>query len=216
MRTLVLSDTHIGDPRYNNQHVISLLKKERYNRLVLAGDVIDLWLGRLKKIKKDPLFKFLKKISKRLPLIWVVGNHDYTAYILKPIKAAVIVESLEINEDGKRIFITHGNEVCFQKNQGRLGRFLTHFNMWGYKHVGWDVQTWFNGTKINEWLAESNRKKVLKKYEFGNDIIIMGHTHRMAHLKQSHVNLFDCGSPFIAKSYVIIQNGRVSLRIYDE
>jgi predicted phosphodiesterase len=56
-RTLVISDTHIGDPRYiDNQKVQNLLLTEDYDRLVLNGDIIDLWLSDINSIIKDPLY----------------------------------------------------------------------------------------------------------------------------------------------------------------
>ena len=44
MKTLVLSDIHIGSKGCNANAVISLLKTETYDRLILVGDIIDGWL----------------------------------------------------------------------------------------------------------------------------------------------------------------------------
>lgn len=111
MKTLVLSDIHIGSKGCNTNAVISLLKTETYDRLILVGDIIDGWLfQRYTKFSEDhnKLIRTLLKVSKDKEIIWISGNHDeflrkYTPFQLGNIK---IVD--EFIEGG--IWFCHGDK----------------------------------------------------------------------------------------------------------
>lgn len=111
MKTLVLSDIHIGSKGCNANAVISLLKTETYDRLILVGDIIDGWLfQRYTKFSEDhnKLIRTLLKVSKDKEIIWISGNHDeflrkYTPFQLGNIK---IVD--EFIEGG--IWFCHGDK----------------------------------------------------------------------------------------------------------
>ena len=50
MKTLVISDVHIGSKGCQAERVLHLLEDESYERYILVGDIIDGWL--FKKYKK--------------------------------------------------------------------------------------------------------------------------------------------------------------------
>lgn len=78
MKTLVISDVHIGSKGCQTEAILSLLK-EKYDRYILVGDIIDGWL--FKKYKKfsyeqTRVIRRLLKLSKDKEIIWIAGNHD--------------------------------------------------------------------------------------------------------------------------------------------
>ena len=110
MRTLILSDLHIGDPRYeDNNLTYSILNKESFDRLILNGDVVDLWTSSLKTIKKPPILQYLSNIAQIKELIWVLGNHDWLARGKNLIPGAIEVESYIIPDTN--ILCVHGHQV---------------------------------------------------------------------------------------------------------
>ena len=67
MKTLVMSDLHIGSKGCNTKAIINLLKTVEYDRLILVGDIIDGWLfQRYKKFSAEhnKVIRKLFKISK--------------------------------------------------------------------------------------------------------------------------------------------------------
>lgn len=79
MKTLVISDVHIGSKGCQAEKVLDLLKDESYERYILVGDIIDGWL--FKKYKKfsydhTKVIRRLLKLSKDREIIWIAGNHD--------------------------------------------------------------------------------------------------------------------------------------------
>ena len=78
MKTLVISDVHIGSKGCQTDAILNLLK-EKYDRYILVGDIIDGWL--FKKYKKfsyehTKVIRRLLKLSKNKEIIWIAGNHD--------------------------------------------------------------------------------------------------------------------------------------------
>jgi UDP-2,3-diacylglucosamine pyrophosphatase LpxH len=78
MKTLILSDIHVGSKGCNTNAVLEILNT-KFDRLILVGDIIDGWL-----FKKYGSFSYehtkvirkLLKISKKKEIIWISGNHD--------------------------------------------------------------------------------------------------------------------------------------------
>lgn len=78
MKTLVISDIHIGSKGCQTEAILNLLE-EKYDRYILVGDIIDGWL--FKKYKKfsynhTRVIRRLLKLSKSREIIWIAGNHD--------------------------------------------------------------------------------------------------------------------------------------------
>jgi UDP-2,3-diacylglucosamine pyrophosphatase LpxH len=109
MKTLVLSDIHVGSKGCNTEAVLEILNT-KFDRLILVGDIIDGWL-----FKKYGSFSYehtkvirkLLKISKKKEIIWISGNHDeflrkYTPLDLGNIK--IVDEYVENN-----IWFCHGD-----------------------------------------------------------------------------------------------------------
>ena len=55
MKTLVISDVHIGSKGCQTDAILNLLK-EKYDRYILVGDIIDGWL--FKKYKNHEAYNF--------------------------------------------------------------------------------------------------------------------------------------------------------------
>ena len=109
MKTLVLSDIHVGSKGCNTEAVLEILNT-KFDRLILVGDIIDGWL-----FKKYGSFSYehtrvirkLLKISKNKEIIWISGNHDeflrkYSPLDLGNIK--IVDEFIENN-----IWFCHGD-----------------------------------------------------------------------------------------------------------
>lgn len=77
MRTLILSDIHLGSRNCNSQALLQLLETERFDRLILNGDTVN--SVNLKKLRPEhwQILARLRSIGKSRELIVIRGNHDH-------------------------------------------------------------------------------------------------------------------------------------------
>ena len=92
MKTLVISDVHIGSKGCKTEEVLDLLKDETYERYILVGDIIDGWL--FKKYKKfsydqTKVIRRLLKISKNREIM-LSGELIHAVRLLYVLSSSVI------------------------------------------------------------------------------------------------------------------------------
>ena len=151
MKTLVMSDLHIGSKGCNTKAIINLLKTVEYDRLILVGDIIDGWLfQRYKKFSTDhnKVIRKLFKISKEKEIIWISGNHDEFLRKYTPMQLGNIKIVDEFIEGG--IWFCHGDKydgIIKMHWLGMLGS------------IGYDA-----AIVIDRLLKKINKKTSLSKY----------------------------------------------------
>lgn len=110
MKTLIMSDLHIGSKGCKTEEILDLLKDESFERYILVGDIIDGWLfKRYKKFTYEHarVIRRLLKISKNKEIIWISGNHDEFLRKYSPIELGNIKVVDEYTERG--IWFCHGD-----------------------------------------------------------------------------------------------------------
>jgi UDP-2,3-diacylglucosamine pyrophosphatase LpxH len=151
MKTLVMSDLHIGSKGCNTKAIINLLKTVEYDRLILVGDIIDGWLfQRYKKFSAEhnKVIRKLFKISKEKEIIWISGNHDEFLRKYTPMQLGNIKIVDEFIEGG--IWFCHGDKydgIIKMHWLGMLGS------------IGYDT-----AIVIDRLLKKINKKTSLSKY----------------------------------------------------
>ena len=151
MKTLVMSDLHIGSKGCNTKAIINLLKTVEYDRLILVGDIIDGWLfQRYKKFSAEhnKVIRKLFKISKEKEIIWISGNHDEFLRKYTPMQLGNIKIVDEFTEGG--IWFCHGDKydgIIKMHWLGMLGS------------IGYDA-----AIVIDRLLKKINKKTSLSKY----------------------------------------------------
>ncbi len=116
VRTLFLSDIHLGTRGCQAQLLLEFLKRYDVETIYLVGDIIDGW--RLKsgwywpQAHNDVVQKLLRRVHKGAKLIYVPGNHDefmrdYVGHNF----GGVEIQETAIHEaaDGKRYLVMHGD-----------------------------------------------------------------------------------------------------------
>lgn len=117
MRTLFLSDIHLGTRGSQAELLLDFLKWHDAETIYLVGDIIDGW--RLKKswywpqAHNDVVQKLLRKGRKGARLVYIPGNHDefLRDYLGLQLGGVELVDRV-IHEtaDGKRLLIMHGDQ----------------------------------------------------------------------------------------------------------
>jgi UDP-2,3-diacylglucosamine pyrophosphatase LpxH len=137
VRTVIISDVHLGTPDAKVREVNHFLRAVRCERLILNGDIIDGWHlrrgGNWTKAETRFVRIVLKKLEKRdTEIVYLRGNHDDILASFLPLD----FENLRIVEDYVhegvcgRYLVLHGDVFdSITKNFV----FLAHLGDWGYR-----------------------------------------------------------------------------------
>jgi len=117
VRTVFLSDLHLGTPDSKATEVVDFLKQVRCEKLVLNGDIVDGWA--LKRGSKwlprhsRVIRKILKMTEKdRTDVVYLRGNHDDILERFLPLafgKIRFTKEYIHTAADGLRYLVVHGD-----------------------------------------------------------------------------------------------------------
>lgn len=102
---LAASDMHIGGSGNESAicEFLQMVRREKPKRLILCGDILDLWLARWQEIESSSAYQELLITVQQVPTVIVRGNHDYRLAQWQ-VPGAKIVDEYE--EDGT--FFIHG------------------------------------------------------------------------------------------------------------
>jgi UDP-2,3-diacylglucosamine pyrophosphatase LpxH len=237
IKTLFISDIHLGNPNSQPDKVLELFKKYEFQNLIIVGDFIDMTYMKRRKFnwKKEHstvVQKVLKLSRKGVNVVYIIGNHDF--YIRSLIEDGDIkIGDISIcdyyiytTNNNERIYITHGD--CFDgfvrvhpfiywlgDNAYELSiKINTIYNflrgLFGYKY--WSLSAYLK-TKVKnvvKFLGEYKKMSDIKVKEMGCDSIMIGHTHTPELIKGVYYNTGDfCESC----SYIIEKlNGNLELK----
>lgn len=137
VKTIIISDVHLGTPDCKIREVNHFLKYTRCDRLILNGDILDGW--RLKKTGYWPkshtrfVRLVLKKLEKRdTDVIYLRGNHDDVLAKILPLE----FENLRILEEfvqetGRGNYLVLHGDVFDTVIKNVV--FLAYLGDWGYR-----------------------------------------------------------------------------------
>lgn len=195
----VISDVHLGTYNCNAKHLLTYLNSIEPKKLILNGDIVDVWQFSKRYFPKSHL-KVIKKImdmaAEGVEIFYITGNHDETLrkFSGSTIGNISIVDKLVLNLYGKKAWFFHGDvfDTSIQNAKwfAKLGdfgyRFLTHIN--GF--INWYLKKRGKERYSLSKKAKNCTKSALKhveKYEKvisdlaiqnGYDYVICGHIHQ--------------------------------------
>ncbi|MEI8299346.1 MAG: UDP-2,3-diacylglucosamine diphosphatase [Pseudomonadota bacterium] len=238
VRTVFISDVHLGFRGCQAEYLLAFLNQLDAEQLVLVGDIVDLWS--LKRSMYWPpshqqvLHAILGLARTGTRVIYVPGNHDEGFREL----CGAQIEGIEIRRDfihetadGRRYLVLHGDEfdgaVKFAGWLKNIGEQLYDFILWagrgvqairhrfGYGH--WSLATW-----IKEQVPDARR--YIERFEsaaahaasrHGLDGVICGHIHRPGIRDVDGVRYCNDGD-WVEHCSALIEdrNGRLGLMYY--
>src|SRR6266496_5839458 len=104
---LILSDLHLGSDNCQARQLGELLEGIEEGvlptaRLILNGDVFDsIDFRRLKKTHWKVL-SLIRKLSDRLEIVWICGNHDGSAEIVSHLLGVCVEEEYVLKSGGRQ------------------------------------------------------------------------------------------------------------------
>jgi UDP-2,3-diacylglucosamine pyrophosphatase LpxH len=211
MRFLILSDIHLGDPRFTQDlKLIHLLQKEKYDILILNGDIWDSWQEKnVDKIfdEHPVLITFLRELSNKKCLIWLQGNHDPDMKnALKFLPDVIFLDQLDLDiPSGGRCLVAHGHQTEYFYRM--VPRYFVKINTWIYRHTHGKVDL-ERGVRmlfgLYPYLVKRRILAFMKKMKDQYRYFICGHTHIKAIYHIDGLTTFDTGEWFDDSPYIIV------------
>jgi UDP-2,3-diacylglucosamine pyrophosphatase LpxH len=137
VRTVILSDVHLGTPESKAREANHFLKHVRCAKLILNGDIIDGWQLRRAGQWKNAHTRFIRIVLKMLEkrdteIVYLRGNHDDVLSKFLPMSFArlSIVEDYVHTTPNGPYLVLHGD--IFDTITRRFV-FLAHVGDWGYQ-----------------------------------------------------------------------------------
>ena len=110
---LCLSDIHLGSPICQADLTLKILEEEKYDTLIICGDLLDSYhIHRLCK-KQWKILSTLRKISKNKQCIFIKGNHDKDLEMISSLMGLDFKEEYEVKINNKKILFVHGDKWDF-------------------------------------------------------------------------------------------------------
>ncbi|XLS30983.1 UDP-2,3-diacylglucosamine diphosphatase [Flavobacteriaceae bacterium M23B6Z8] len=147
--TVVISDVHLGTYGCHAGELLSYLNSINPKRLVLNGDIIDVWQFRKRYFPKTHL-QVIKKImdlsTKGTEVFYITGNHDEMLRKFSNISMGNIhvLDKLVLELDGKKAWFFHGDvfDASIQHT-----KWIAKLGGWGY-----DLLILFN--RCTNWILQ--------------------------------------------------------------
>lgn len=131
---VVLSDIHLGTYGCHAKELLHYLNSVKPKKIILNGDIIDIWQFRKHYFPKAHL-QIIKKIlafaTKGTRVYYITGNHDEKLRRFSDTKMGNIhiVDKLVLNLDGKKAWFFHGDVFDASVQHAK---WIAKLGGWGY------------------------------------------------------------------------------------
>src|SRR5262245_15034354 len=200
VRTLFLSDVHLGTKGCQADKLLDLLRDYDAETIYLVGDIVDGWQLKASwywpQTHNDVVQKLLRKARKGCRLFYIPGNHDeflrdYYGTHFGGIE--VVEDTIHVTADGKRYLVIHGDLFDVVIRHARWLALLgdkaydaaiwlnTHFNIirrW-FGLTYWSLSQWAKLKVKNavNFIGEFEHTLAAEAHRRGLDGVICGHIH---------------------------------------
>lgn len=228
IRSLFISDVHIGCKYAQIELLNKFLKKYDPEYLYLVGDIVDFWQLGQKIFWTDEYSFFFRKIigtiKRETKIFYITGNHDE---VLRPFVPETFGNVKLVNEivhstlDGRRLLVIHGD---YFDQVTKYAKWLYHLGSFGYNAALWLNQKMNKIRKrlgLKYWsLSAMLKRKVKEAASFINnfeqavviyckqkncDGVICGHIHTPSIKKIDGLDYYNCGD-WVESCSAIIEN----------
>ncbi len=165
VRTVFISDLHLGTPGCRAQALLEFLRDTECSTLYLVGDIIDGWQLRRSwywpQAHNDVVQKLLRKARKGTRVVFVPGNHDEFArrYLSHNFGGVEVVEdAMHVTADGRRLWVTHGDHF---DGVIQCAKWLAYLGDMAYGFI-LEVNRWLNSARARLGLPYWSLSRYLK------------------------------------------------------
>ena len=228
-----ISDAHLSLGYDPNEHLlVKFLNKinNEVSHLYILGDLFDFWFEYKYAVPAaylKTLSSLLGLIEKGVKVIYLPGNHDFWMgdYLSRQAGITIADERLDIEHQGKKIHLTHGDGLAYGDHGYRILKKIFRFrlNIWLYKLLPVDLayKLALKTSGTSREYTSAKDKDIQGYYDYaetkiqaGFDAVIMGHTH-VPEMKNIHNGLYINTGDWIEQySYVVLENGEFKLESF--
>ena len=238
MKILILSDIHYNfapndeHDRRNQEIILRFLASaldEHYDMLILNGDIFDLWFDWKRTIIKQyfPLLKRLADFREQgCHIAYVSGNHDFwfNDFFTLYLGAEIYQTRVDLEADGKRILVTHGDLYTRNDNRYRLFRHIIRLplmkRIFAMIHPDWALglgamislssrqHSQNDPTRLQKIAGlELYAQRQMRRYDY----VIMGHSHEPCLITYPNGVYANSGDWISYYTYIKVIDGNIGL-----
>lgn len=241
VRTLFLSDIHLGTVDCKAREVVDVLKHVQCDRIVLNGDIIDGWAlkrgSKWKNTHTRVVRSLLKKMEKEsTEVVYLRGNHDdFLRQFMRVSlgRLSCVNEYLHEGRNGKRYLVLHGDGFDAVSSGFRwlavLGSvgydMLLALNRFYNKYRSWRGKEYYSMSKVVKGKVKSavnfvsnyEGKLVGLARKRGCDGVICGHIHTPANEMLDGIHYLNSGD-WVETMSCLLENldGSFEVVYYDD
>ncbi len=237
VRAAWISDVHLGTRTSNAEALLRFLRDYDCEKLYVVGDLIDIWQLRSGRYwpqqHNDVIQKILRKARKRVPVIYIPGNHDEFVSTFAGAYGNISIQPHAIHNtaDGRRLLTIHGHEL---DTVVQNAKWLAYLGDAGYQFL-LSLNPAINFVRrrfgLGYWSLSAYAKKRVKdavnfieefekaivRYaeKFCVDAVLCGHIHSAAIHQLGDVTYYNCGD-WVESCTALVEhvNGRIELVRY--
>jgi len=230
MKTVIVSDIHIGSVRCELEAFKSFLFTLECDRLIIAGDLFDLWdedAETLRQKHKSLQTFFDRLYAKKVIVEYLLGNHD-SAYLEDPVldtnTVPVRPHFTAVRAGKRKVAVIHGHQfdhmMLWYYPLYRLSswtrKVCEHLFMKPPKPRAYDAPSYFKDRNSYQRLKDGMREKARRHYgKMGFDVLVMGHLHTPEHVRgDGRIEYVNAGEWKGSNTYVEIDGESVKLMHY--
>jgi UDP-2,3-diacylglucosamine pyrophosphatase LpxH len=222
---VIISDLHLDSDNCQARDLCRLLERMADQelptaRLILNGDLFDsIDFRRLKKSHWKVL-SLLRKLSDRIEIVWLCGNHDGSAEVVSHLLGVTVEEEYVLRSGGRRILVLHGHVFDEFIDNHPVLSFLAD---WVYRLLQRLDRTHSfaklakKGSKTFlrcTWVIQA--KSVEHARRKGCAAVCCGHTHAAQEARAGDVSYFNSGCwTELPCTYLTVADGDVRLHAFD-
>jgi len=201
MKAVFVGDAHLKGRNDPNQPLFCsfLATIGDIDHLFLMGDIFEFWVGHNENIYNhyEPVVDELMSLIKRgVEITYIEGNHDFflDSFFHGKVGADVYPETAEMNFDGMRMLLAHG-DLAERRRSSRFVRWFLRSPIFRLiHHVAPPPFSWRVAMKLSRKsrpmmgrggvIASFMKEFAHNRIGEGIDLVVMGHTHIAAITKE--------------------------------
>jgi UDP-2,3-diacylglucosamine pyrophosphatase LpxH len=218
--TVFISDVHLGTNRTNIKKFENFIKNLRTKKLVLVGDIIDIYCMEKYKTNwnrhhSNCIHMIMNLMKKGTEIVYVLGNHEaqLRRYCdLKFNNFSMVNEYIHIDSKGNKFLCVHGDKYS-EYSSGSWKQLL--FNK-GYEYVT-PLSKILNFNLIHFLKSTKNARRYIENYE--NDMmnycrkfdvsgIVVGHIHH-SNIKYYDDRIYMCPGDFVDTCSALVEKNGI-------
>ena len=223
MKTVILSDCHIGSPESNYRCVEEFLHNLECDRLILAGDFWDLWDCSAKELRDrhESAVRELQRVAARgIQVDYVLGNHDagYRKNQVVPL-LTTFNECTFTTPGGRRVLVVHGHQYdwimrkhySWYRLVAVINKFLAVF---GLSYKKWQSLSKHCGEAKYSEVVRDMHSTAMADCRKRCDVLVMGHTHTPMHTTVDGLEFVNAGDWKYHNTYAVVIGDEITLETF--